>query len=292
MKKLCPLHVCPTTNQDVLLDGERVNGLFLLLYVHVLQTLQWNDKIDFIKPEHLANAKKTLDLDPHCIFSSILSNPIPNRRHAPLISEPKQIFWFRFMEILYDNVVTCLKLEQSMFSHSADALSILLRNYLSGIHFLLYSNPSEALSYIRKFTELRFHLLNVTEDQFFVYNPLLVTSFILWMNKLAFLVTEDLVLDEKITNIDYILQSVPWSPLKTISPNDVSDLSSMHDFLNKYNVPSLVATHTEAQNALSLIRNEILFDSAYLLNNWENTGYDMQIDWGGIENSSPLNVYE
>lgn len=277
--RICPLFICPVTTNDVLLDGERVFGPALILYVHLMQTTQWNNYF-LIKPSHLTEAlsnKEHVWNDLGQIVLSTLDTQSEIQPQKKLYPEPKQLFWFRYMQILYEQIVLCLKLEQTKYAQPFQTLPNLLRVYLSGIHFFLHTNPAEALRHVSQFKDLSTNLLNLTDEQFNVYHPLLTTAYIIWICELDGVVTSELVFDEKITNIDYIIQKVAWKPLQSI-PEDVCDMAKMKQYLQFYKVPH--------ESALALLTNHLLFSSSYLLEN---------IDWGGdmdMDNDSPLQMFD
>jgi hypothetical protein len=278
MRRICPLFICPVTTNDVLLDGERVFGPALILYVHLMQTTQWNNYF-LIKPSHLTDAlsnKEHIWNDLGQIVLSTLDTQSEIQHQTKLYPEPKQLFWFRYMQVLYEQILLCLQLEQTKYAQPFQTLPNLLRVYLSGIHFFLLTNPAEALRYVGQYKDLSSHLLNLTDEQFNEYHPLLITAYIIWICELCDVVTPELVFDEKITNIDYIIQKVAWKPLQSV-PEDVCDNSKMKQYLQFYKVP-----HESA--ALAVLTNHLLFSGSYLLDN---------IDWGGdMDIDSPLQIFD
>jgi hypothetical protein len=273
--RICPLFICPVTTNDVLIDGERIFGPALLLYVHLMQTTQWNNYF-LIKPNHLTEAlsnKEHVWNELGQIVLSTLDTTSEIQPQRKLYPEPKQLFWFRYMQILYEQISLCMKLEQTKFPQPMQTLPNLLRVFLSGIHFFLLTNPAEALRHVHQFKELSSNLLNLTDDQFNEYNPLLITAYIIWICELDEIVTPELVFDEKITNIDYIIQKVAWKPLQSV-PENICDNARMKQYLQFYKVPH--------ESALAVLTNHLLFSSSYLLDN---------IDWGG-DLDSPLEVFD
>jgi hypothetical protein len=179
------------------------------------------------------------------------------------------------MQVLYEQISHCLKLEQTKFPQPFQVFPNLLRVFLSGIHFFLHTNPAEALRHISQFKDLSTKLLNLTDEEFNEYHPLLITAYIIWICELETVVTPELVFDEKITNIDYIIQKVAWKPLQSI-PEDVCDNARMKHYLQFYKVPH--------ESALAVLTNHLLFSSSYLLDN---------IDWGGdFDMDSPLQIFD
>jgi hypothetical protein len=73
--RICPLFICPVTTNDVLIDGERVFGPALILYVHLMQTTQWNnDVIEHVNNRNIIITALAYQHKVACITQAYLNN--------------------------------------------------------------------------------------------------------------------------------------------------------------------------------------------------------------------------
>jgi len=241
-RNLCPLFLCPVSTDDVLVDGERVWGPALSIYISLLETRQWNSKQNIIQNAHCAKAKLVRDHAWKDVAPIVLKD-IPSYDTVALLKNesykaPKQIFWMRYMEVLLSQIQMCLRLDQISYPDPSVALSNLLRVFLSGIHFFLTTNPTEALIYVITCRELADSILSQSDEDFFTYNPLYVTAFSVWISDLGLVINKNLILDDKITNIDYVFGKVEWQPLILVRMEDAFDAESAREYVRAYRTGS------------------------------------------------------
>jgi hypothetical protein len=204
------------------------------------------------------------------------------------IAAPKVVFWLRYMEVWQSQLEQCLKLDQTLHTDARVALAELLRIFISGIQFFLHTRPSEALHYVSRLRDFSNSVLRDDTDEY-TYNPILLTVLNIWAEKVAKEFNQDLVLDDKITNIDFVLTSIHFLPLHEVPYGSVSDTASAKAYLYAYKNLSTYQWHS---HGLDYTQGP-LFDAIQLLSGWGGavTASDIESE-GEVANPPPLQMFE
>jgi len=194
----------------------------LLLYV-TLFSKTYNDcaitleMMDEIK-EHASNSRSLYGIQPSAVLAFLdrYKNTLAGAR--PSVEDPVQEFWIFFLELLVNCIEEACKLD------STDGVflqTLFLPCFQLGCAILLYLNPSHAYRLARLLHKRLDDILH--GDDYYGYNPLLLTSTLLFVYYELLLRTKDMLYSDALLDTSCIQKCTPNVTLEVVEEQDVCE---------------------------------------------------------------------